>query len=145
LLPLCRLRLRLGFIQVHFMLRWRRPDWFWHLTIFCLFPICQIPLLLEAAPKSEDLMLLSVPVPLNGNNLEAHLIVNPSGMRPASWLCLPLPYLRCQDTPSAPSLVLFLCPSSLSAFPSLGLPGPWLSMENVMPWYLLTYLSYSDT
>jgi hypothetical protein len=55
----------------------------------------------------------SVSVPVNGSNLEAYMIANPSGMRHASRLCLPLPYLRCQDTFSASSMVspsvLYLC------------------------------------
>jgi hypothetical protein len=45
----------------------------------------------------------SVPVPFNGNDLKAHLIVNPSGVCPDSQLCLPLPYLGCQVTPSVPA------------------------------------------
>jgi hypothetical protein len=48
----------------------------------------------------------SVPAPVNGSDLEAHMIANPSEVCHASRLCLPLPYLRCQDTFSAPSMVL---------------------------------------
>jgi hypothetical protein len=48
----------------------------------------------------------SVPVPVNGSDMEAQVIPNPSSMCHASRLCLPLPYLRCQDTFSAPSMVL---------------------------------------
>jgi hypothetical protein len=63
----------------------------------------------------------SVPVPVNGSDLEAQVIANPSGMCHASRLCLPLPYLRCQDTsPFGPTA----CPLPLSTFPSLGLLGP---------------------
>jgi hypothetical protein len=55
----------------------------------------------------------SVPVLLSGSDLDAHVIANPSGMCHASSLCLLLPYQRCQDTFSAPSLVslyvLYLC------------------------------------
>jgi hypothetical protein len=47
----------------------------------------------------------SVPVPVNGSHLEAQVMVNPSGVCHASRLCLPLPYLRCQDTFSASSMV----------------------------------------
>jgi hypothetical protein len=43
----------------------------------------------------------SVPVPVNGSDLEAQVMANLSGVCHASWLCLPLPYLRCQDTFSA--------------------------------------------
>jgi hypothetical protein len=38
LLPPCELRLSLRFIQVHLTLCWRKPDWLWHLSTFCLFP-----------------------------------------------------------------------------------------------------------
>jgi hypothetical protein len=60
----------------------------------------------------------SVPVPVNGNDLEAQVMANPSGMCHASRLCLPLPYLRCQDTFSASSMV---SPRVLCLF--LPLPG----------------------
>jgi hypothetical protein len=73
----------------------------------------------------------SVPVPVNGRNLEAQVITNPLGVCHASRLCLPLPYLRCQDTFSAPPPCLATCPLSLSAFPSLGLLGPWHPMKNL--------------
>jgi hypothetical protein len=81
---------------------------------FLSFPTCQIHLLLEAVTQEWRFCVAdSVPVPLSGSDLEAHLIVNPSGMRPAFKLCLPLPCLRCQDTPSllpwSCRLVLHLC------------------------------------
>jgi hypothetical protein len=65
----------------------------------------------------------NVPVPVNGSDLEIQVMVNPSGVCHASRLCLSLPYLRCQDTFSASSMVSphVLC---LSAFPTLGLLGP---------------------
>jgi hypothetical protein len=69
----------------------------------------------------------SVPVPVNGRNLEAQVITNPLGVCHASRLCLPLPDLRCQDTFSAPppvSLhVLCLClPSPPWAYWDPGIP-----------------------
>jgi hypothetical protein len=69
----------------------------------------------------------SVPVPVNGSDLEAQVIANPSGVCPASRLCLPLPYLRCQDTFSSSSMVLphVLC---------LCLPSP--------PWAYWDHASY---
>jgi hypothetical protein len=55
----------------------------------------------------------SVPVPVNGSDLETQVMANPSGLCHASRLCLPLPYLGCQDTFSASSMasshVLCLC------------------------------------
>jgi hypothetical protein len=60
-------------------------------------------------------LLKSVPVPLSESDLEAHEIAEPSGVHNTSRLCLPLPFLRCQDIFSVPSLV----------FPSPGLLGPW--------------------
>jgi hypothetical protein len=47
----------------------------------------------------------SVPVPVNGSDIEMQVMANPSGVCHASRLCLPLPYLRCQDTFSASSMV----------------------------------------
>jgi hypothetical protein len=79
----------------------------------------------------------SVPLPVNGSNLEAQVMANPSGLCYASRLCLPLPYLRCWDTSSASSMVLphvlYLC-----------LPSPpWVywdpaSHEKLVAWYLIT-------
>jgi hypothetical protein len=79
----------------------------------------------------------SVPVPLSGNHLKAHLIAHPSGVCAVSWLCLLLPYLGCQVTPFVPVRsnrytfthmppppILPPC-LSLSAFSSLCLLGPW--------------------
>jgi hypothetical protein len=79
----------------------------------------------------------SVPVPVNESDLEAQVMANPSGVCHASRLCLPLPYLRCQDTCSAFSMVLplVLC---------LCLPSPpWAywnpaSHEKLVAWYLMT-------
>jgi hypothetical protein len=69
----------------------------------------------------------SVPVPLSGSDLEAHVVTNHTGVCHASKLCLPLPYLRCQDTFSTPSLfsphALYLClPSPPWAYWDPGLP-----------------------
>jgi hypothetical protein len=69
----------------------------------------------------------SVPVPVNGSDLEAQVMADPSGVCHASRLCLPLPYLRCQDTFSASSMVslcvLCLClPSPPWAYQDPGLP-----------------------
>jgi hypothetical protein len=73
------------------------------------------------------LKMFQYPVPVNGSDLEAQVIANPSGMCHASRLCLPFPYLKCQDTFSAPSLVSlhFLClclPSPHWAYWDSGLP-----------------------
>jgi hypothetical protein len=73
-----------------------------------------MPLLPETVTREWRLCVAeSVPVPVNGSDLEAQVIANPSGMCHASRLSLPLPYLRCQDTFSAPSMVsvhvLYLC------------------------------------
>jgi hypothetical protein len=40
----------------------------------------------------------SVPVPINGSNLETQVMADPPGVCHASRLCLPLPYLRRQLT-----------------------------------------------
>jgi hypothetical protein len=40
----------------------------------------------------------SLPVPINGSNLEAQVAANPLSVCHGSRLCLPLPYLRCQHT-----------------------------------------------
>jgi hypothetical protein len=63
----------------------------------------------------------NVPVPVNGSDLEAQVIANPSGVCHASRLCLSLPYLRCQYSFSVSSMVsprvLCLClPSPLWAY-----------------------------
>jgi hypothetical protein len=47
----------------------------------------------------------SLPVPINGSNLEAQVMANPLSVCHASRLCLSLPYLRCQHTFSASSMV----------------------------------------
>jgi hypothetical protein len=47
----------------------------------------------------------SVPIPINESNLETQVMANPLSMCDASRLCLPLPYLRCQHTFSASSMV----------------------------------------
>jgi hypothetical protein len=79
----------------------------------------------------------SVPVPVNGSDLETQVMAHPSGVCHASRLCLPLPYLRCWDTFSASSMVL---PRVLS----LCLPSPpWAyrdsaSREKLVTWYLMT-------
>jgi hypothetical protein len=79
----------------------------------------------------------SVPVPVNESNLETQVMVNTAGVCHASRLCLPLPYLRCQDTFSAPSMV------SPRVF-CLCLPSPpWAywdpaSYEKLVAWYLMT-------
>jgi hypothetical protein len=103
----------------------------------------------KAVPALRELMFYSVtgewrfhfaeslPVPMNGSNLETQVMANPSGICHASRLCLPLPYLRCQRTFSATSMVspcvLCLC------LPSL----PWAywdpaSHEKRVAWYLMT-------
>jgi hypothetical protein len=47
----------------------------------------------------------SLPVPMNGSNLETQVMANPISVCHASRLCLPLLYLRCQHTFSASSMV----------------------------------------
>jgi hypothetical protein len=47
-------------------------------------------LLLEAVTQEWRFCVAdSVPIPLSGSNLKAHLIVNPSSVCPISWLCSP--------------------------------------------------------
>jgi hypothetical protein len=104
---------------------------------------------LKVVPALGELMLYSVtgewrfhfaeslPVLINGSNLETQVMANPLSVYHASRLCLPLPYLRCQHTFSASSMVsphvLFLC-----------LPSPpWAywdpaSHEKLIAWYLMT-------
>jgi hypothetical protein len=79
----------------------------------------------------------NVPVPVNGSNLEAQVITNPSGVCHASRFFLLLPYLRSQ----AP----FLLPpwSQCVSFVSVSLPLPGLtrtlaSHEKLVAWYLMT-------
>jgi hypothetical protein len=82
-------------------------------------------------------MLLKVFQYQSMGDLQAQVMSNPSGVCQASGLCLPLPYLRCQDTFSASSMVsphvLCLC-----------LPSPpWASWdpashEKPVAWYLMT-------
>jgi hypothetical protein len=88
---------------------------------------------LKAVPALGELMLYSVtgewrfrfaeslPVPINGGNLETQVMANPLNMYHASRLCLPLPYLRCQRT--------FLPPpwSHQVSFVSVCLPLPGLT------------------
>jgi hypothetical protein len=71
----------------------------------------------------------SVPVLVNGRDLEAQVIANPSGVCHASRLCLPLPYLRCWGHLFCLLHGLTPCLLSLSAFPSLGLLGPCLPLK----------------
>jgi hypothetical protein len=79
----------------------------------------------------------SLPVPINGSNLEAQVMANPLSVCHTSRLCLPLPYLRCQLTFSASSMV------SPCVF-CLCLPSPpWAywdpaSHEKPVAWYLMT-------
>jgi hypothetical protein len=81
----------------------------------------------------------NVPVPVNGSDLEAQVMANPSGVCHASRLCLPLPYLRCQLTFSASSMS-FVSPHVLC----LCLPfPPWAywdpaSHKKLITWYLVT-------
>jgi hypothetical protein len=101
--------------------------------VFCLFPICQIPLLPETVIQEWRFCAAgSVPVPPSGNDLEAHLIVNPSGVSPTSRLCFPLP-------PSHTLSFISVC------LPLPGLTGTLASHEKLLPWYLMTLLSYSHT
>jgi hypothetical protein len=109
----------------------------WWLLLFPP-PLPQYPFCLRQWPDEWRFCVSeSVPVSVSGSDLGAHVNINLSGMCHASWLCLPLPYLRCQDTYSAPSLVsprvLYLC-----------LPSPpWAywdpaSHEKLVVWYLMT-------
>jgi hypothetical protein len=63
----------------------------------------------------------SLPVPINGSNLETEVMANPLSVCHASRLCLPLPYLRCQLTFSAPPW------SHHMSFVSVCLPLPGLT------------------
>jgi hypothetical protein len=79
----------------------------------------------------------SVLVPVDGSDLEKQVMANPIGVHHASRLCLPLPYLRCQHTFSASTMVaphvLCLClPSPPSAY--------WdpASHEKPAVWYFMT-------
>jgi hypothetical protein len=88
---------------------------------------------LKAVPALGELMLYSVtgewrfhfaeslPVPINGSNLETEVMANPLSVCHASRLCLPLPYLRCQLTFSAPPW------SHHMSFVSVCLPLPGLT------------------
>jgi hypothetical protein len=118
MLPPCGLRLSLGFILVCLMLRWGSPISLWHLTIVSLPHPCLMSLFPETVTRDWRFHFSeSVPVPVNGSDLETQVMANPSGMCHASRLCLHLPYLRCQDTFSASSMVspcvLCLCLPSL--------------------------------
>jgi hypothetical protein len=79
----------------------------------------------------------SLPVAINGSNLETQVMANPLSVCHVSRLCLPLPYLRCQHTFSASSLVsphiLCLCLPS----PPWGYWDP-ASPEKFVAWYLMT-------
>jgi hypothetical protein len=137
MLPSCGLRPSPGFIQVHLMLRWWSPVWLCHLVtaspppqLMSLFP--------ETATREWRFCFAeSVPVSVNGSNLETQVMANPSGICCGSRLCLPLPYLRYKDTFSASSMVSqhVLC---------LSLPSPpWAywdpaSHEKPVAWYLMT-------
>jgi hypothetical protein len=68
----------------------------------------------------------NVPLPVNVSNLETQVMANPSGVCHASRLCLPLPYLRYQDTFSASSVVSFVS-LYVSSFVSVCLPLPGLT------------------
>jgi hypothetical protein len=131
MLPPCGLRPSLGFIRVCLMLYWGSPDWVWHLTT-ASFPRCLIPFCLRQQPREWSFCVAeSVPVPVNGSDLEAQVMANPSGVCHASRLCLPLPCLRCWDTFSASSMV---SPHGLC---------PWAywdpaSHEKLVAWYLMT-------
>jgi hypothetical protein len=130
-----------GVIWVCLMLCWRRPDWLWHLTALS-FPTCQIPLLPKAVTQEWRFCVAdSVPVPLSGSDLEAYLIINPSAMHPASRLCLPLPYQTPFCSLPGPAALSFIS----VYFPLPGLTGTLVSHEKLVPWYLLTFLSYSHT
>jgi hypothetical protein len=82
------------------------------------FPSCLMPLFPETMTRQWRFHVgESVPVPVNGSHLKAQVMTNPSGVCRASRLYPPLPYLRCQATFSAFSMVslcvLCLCLPSL--------------------------------
>jgi hypothetical protein len=137
MLPLCGLRISLGFIQVHFMLCWGSSDGLWHLMTASLFPLSNAPFPETATREWRFRVAESVPVLINGSDLEAQVMAHPSGVCNAFRLSLLFPYLRCQDTFSASSMVSLhvLC---------LCLPSPpwayWdpVSHENLVTWYLMT-------
>jgi hypothetical protein len=86
---------------------------------------------LQAIPALRELMVYlvtgewrfpeSLPVTINGSNLQTQVVANPLSVCHDSRLCLPLPYLRCQHT--------FLPPpwSHHVSFVSVCLPLPGLS------------------
>jgi hypothetical protein len=136
MLPCCGLRPSLGFIQVCLMVHYGSPVW---LSNDCFpFPPCLMSLFPETVTREWRFHVAeSVPVPVTGSDLEAQVMANPSGVCHTSRLCLPLPYLRCQDTLSASSMasahVLCLClPSPLWAY--------WdpASHEKLVTWYLVS-------
>jgi hypothetical protein len=102
------------------------------------FPTCLMPLSPETVTREWRFHVAeSVSVPVNGRDLEAQVMADPSGVCHASWLCLPLPYLRCQDTFFASFMVspCVLCLCLLSP--------PWVyldpaSHEKLVAWYLMT-------
>jgi hypothetical protein len=92
----------------------------------------------ETATREKRLRFAeSVPVPVHGSDVDMQVITNPTGVCHASRLCLPLPYLRCQDTFFASSMV---SPHVLCLY----LPSPpwayWVpaSLEKLVTWYLMT-------
>jgi hypothetical protein len=106
----------------------------WH---FLSFPSCQISLLPETVTQEWRFVVTgSDPVPPGGDNLQAHVVINPSGIHHASRMCLPLLYPKSQDTFSAPSLVpphfLHLC-----------LPSPpWAFWDSGLPWKTCIMVPY---
>jgi hypothetical protein len=138
MLPPCGLRPNPRFIRVCLMLHCQSPVGLWHLTTASVPPHHLMPLFPETATGERRFHVAeNVPVLDNGTDLEAQVMPNPSGMCHASRLCLPLPYLRCQDTFSASFMVsphvLCLCLPS----PSWDYWDP-VSHEKLLTWYLMT-------
>jgi hypothetical protein len=99
---------------------------------------CLMPHFPETATREWRFHIAeSVPVPVNGRDPEIQVMANPSGVCHAFSLCLPLPYLRCQDNFSASSMVSprVLCLCLLSP-----LWAYWdtASHEKLVAWYLIT-------
>jgi hypothetical protein len=102
------------------------------------FPPCLMPLLPETVTREWRFHVAeSIPVPVNGSDLEAQMMANHLGVCYASRLCLLLPHLRCQDNFYASSMV------SPHVF-CLCLPSPpWVywdpaSHEKLVAWYLMS-------
>jgi hypothetical protein len=130
------------------MLHWRTPDWFWHQAIFIFFHL-SIPLLLEAVTLEWRFCVAdSVPVPLSGKDLKAHLIINSSSLCPVSWFCPPSLTQNVRSpllSPPEAADILLLTHSLLvlPPCPSSRLPSPPCAYwDPGLPWETLTMVPH---